>query len=219
MNNSPTASIPKGRVARKRAKLRKRLLKEGLIILADKGISAFKISEVAEAADCSVGALYTHFDGRVSLLEAIKKRYLLDAGEAIDASFFDDDPRVALTVKMRYALSLVMKNPAWGQLILTTSWAEDLLSEGLSARVLQDIRLGVEQGLFQIRDEFAALSLVTGSFMANVVGISNGSLKHIASEQTAYHILIAFAVPPTDANRISKLPLPTIPEVEAIILE
>lgn len=219
MRNLDETERPMGRVARKRAALRQKLLAHGLVSVADYGFAALKISELADAADCSVGAFYTHFDSKEHFFGALKAHYLDRAGEVFDSSYLEDqDPRIALTAKFRYALQLVVRNPAWGRLVLASAWFEDPTQEGLSARVLGDIRRGVAEGLLHVKDEFAALSLVTGAFSASVIAVSGGKFDTLNADAIAYHILVGLGVPAELAEQLSTVELPSFPEVERIIL-
>ena len=64
-------SHPSPRVARRRAKTRERILTMAGKLFATHGIDGVTLTDIADAADVSRGNLYSHFDSKQALLDAI----------------------------------------------------------------------------------------------------------------------------------------------------
>ena len=62
--------------------MRDRLLSEAISILSKDGASALTVRRVAAAAGCSTIGVYTHFDGKAGLVDAVVR----DGFEALDAT-------------------------------------------------------------------------------------------------------------------------------------
>lgn len=70
MSNAGT-NKPEGRVARRKAEARARILRAGRDIFVERGIDAPSIAEIAAAADVSVGAFYLQFKDRDDLVDTL----------------------------------------------------------------------------------------------------------------------------------------------------
>lgn len=70
------------RQARSRATV-EAVIEAGARILSDQGWVGFTTNKVADAAGVSIGSLYQYFPGKLSLVDAIRRRHIDDSLEAV----------------------------------------------------------------------------------------------------------------------------------------
>jgi AcrR family transcriptional regulator len=79
-----------GRRARNRAARNRQITEAASAILAEGGIDALTMQEVADRVDCAVGTIYTYFNSKSALLAALQSnaiRVLADSHEAAASSW------------------------------------------------------------------------------------------------------------------------------------
>ncbi len=69
MKNQESSSSP--RVARRRARIRERILSTAASLFASHGVDHVTMTDISDEADVSRGNLYSHFDSKEELLHAI----------------------------------------------------------------------------------------------------------------------------------------------------
>jgi AcrR family transcriptional regulator len=69
MENQASSSSP--RVARRRVRIRERILSTAATLFAAHGVDQVTLTDITEAADVSRGNLYSHFDSKEALVHAI----------------------------------------------------------------------------------------------------------------------------------------------------
>jgi AcrR family transcriptional regulator len=106
--NKPSLAAVANRFERRKRRTRDELLAAATRVLAQKGLHATKIADIAAAADVGVGTFYLHFDTKDSLYDALVE----DAGARLKAVVDTardgiDDPieetRVAIRALCRFA--------------------------------------------------------------------------------------------------------------------
>ena len=70
-------------VQRRSREMAERLLNAGERVFSERGFRGAKLSDIAEAADCSVGAVYSRFKDKEALFLAILKRFAAQARQQV----------------------------------------------------------------------------------------------------------------------------------------
>lgn len=83
---SLTALRTANRFARKRERTRHDILAAATAVLAERGVRATKITDIAAAADVGVGTFYLHFDTKEALVDAVVQDTILRFKTAVDAA-------------------------------------------------------------------------------------------------------------------------------------
>ncbi len=204
------AAAPLGRVARKREAIRARLLEAGYEQAGRRGLDGIVIAELTEAADCSKGAFYLHFDNRDAFIAALINDALEPVGCALDAFGENQPADIALATGLRYTLTLALQNPAWGAFVSAVTRAADPMTQGFGRRIIADILRGREAGLFRYDDLGGALLMAGGVFLAGTIGALAGALTPHSPSEATRHVLLALGVPEARAARIAEAPLPPL---------
>src|SRR5919108_6418888 len=80
------------RAERRRAETRERITDAALGLLLEEGASKLRLSDVADRADVAFGSLYTYFENKEAIVDAVVAKALsglIDANRA-DAERYDD---------------------------------------------------------------------------------------------------------------------------------
>lgn len=197
-----------GRVARRRAELRKRVLRASLELFGNHGIASTSMSELISAAGTSAGAFYGLFDGKEALVQALIEEAIDPVADAIDELFESEaDPAATLGLGLRTALALAMQNPNWGHFVSQSTMLNHALENGFRPRVTRDIRHAQRDGQLPEMDELVSVALMLGAFQAGVTLASQDLLTdRIACDLTA-RTLVAIGVESDRARSIATRPL------------
>ncbi len=146
---------------------REDIVSAALVLFRERGIKATTIREIAAEAGVTSGALYRHFDSKVSLAQALFE----DCADRMTASLRQaagetDDPREALTCTTRALLEFSRAEPAAFGYILDRHERE--VQRAQVGRVLpkdvfeETIRAGVEREHFPPQDVSLSAALIIG---------------------------------------------------------
>lgn len=208
--DQPAQQPQGGRVARKRQTIRARLLAAGFTQAGQRGLDGIVISDLTESADCAKGAFYLHFESREGFIAELIEEALEPVGRALDDYGRDRPAEVALTIGLRYALTLAIESPAWGNFVAAVTRASDPLSHGFGHRIAADIVRGQAEGVFQYSDLGAAVAVAGGVFLAGVIGATSGTFIGGSPSEATRHALLALGVPATRAAELANMPLPCL---------
>ncbi len=167
--------------------LRETLIEVAMKLLAERGVAALSLREVAKAAGVSHGAPYRHFKDKQALLEAIAAegfRHIRDACRQAVAHY-PGDPRRQLEDAGTEYLLYVSRHREVSHLMFSGFLALDASGEGLRQvadesfqALVEIIENGKTAGLYGDRDTMdltlASLSAVHGLSLL----IGGGLLKH-----------------------------------------
>ena len=214
---APSTSRDTGRVARKREAIRARLLAAGFDQAGRRGLDGIVIADLTEAADCAKGAFYLHFESREAFVLALINEALEPVGQALDAYGQTQAADVALSVGLRYALTLALETPAWGDFVAAVTRAGDPLAKGFGRRLAADLIRGRAEGAFVYEDLGAAVAVAGGVFLAGVIGAASGSLVAGSPSEATRHALLALGVEAGRAKQLSTRPLPPLAFTSALV--
>src|SRR5690242_20988028 len=86
MNPSSSTALASNRFERRRARTRRDLLAAATRVLAEKGLHATKVTDIAAAADIGVGTFYLHFPDKESLFDAVVEDTIRRLKETVDTA-------------------------------------------------------------------------------------------------------------------------------------
>ncbi len=100
--------------AERRAQLRDRLIDIAQETIAARGLAGLKARDLAAAAGCALGAIYTAFDGLDELILRVNARTLARLETALDAALGDAEAEQALDALARAYLNFARaEEPSW----------------------------------------------------------------------------------------------------------
>ena len=152
MLKAGTRSKPGGKRVRTRAKLTEAALK----VMAERGITAASVSEIANQADVANGTFYLHFKDKSEIVAAVCNDVTLAMHTEMSTrrlAISDGAARVAFGTEQ--FIEIAAAEPEWGRLLLSAFTEFDAIKADLSRYMRADVALGIEQGRFpEIGDEF-----------------------------------------------------------------
>lgn len=140
----------------KRVRTRARLTEAALQVMAERGINAASVSEIATAADVANGTFYLHFQNKNEIVAAVCESVTHAMHTEMDGrrlSITDGAERVAFGTQQ--FIEIAVDEPVWGRLLLSAFADYEAIRTDLSRYMRIDIALGLQQGrLTEQLDEF-----------------------------------------------------------------
>lgn len=205
-----TQPLPSGRVARKRAIVKRNLLLAGFRLAGDKGIDFFTISDLTEASDCAKGAFYSYFANRDDFISELIYQAVETVGNALDQHGAELPGDEALAIGLRYSLTLAQQQPLWGQFVAATVGFAHRPLTGLGERLALDISRAQAEGLITFKDPSAALLLASGAFLSAVIAARFNMLETQTPTELTKYVLLGLGVDASRAHGLAQLALPKL---------
>ncbi len=156
MKNQEGSSSP--RVARRRARIRERILRTAASLFASHGVDHVTMTDISDEADVSRGNLYSHFDSKEELLHAISQpamEYSMEQMRRLDGL----PPAEAIEGMLRVHAEVWRKFP--GALLVVHQLMDTRTEEGVSGHDrhsrndLAVFRQAAENNLLRMEPEMA----------------------------------------------------------------
>jgi AcrR family transcriptional regulator len=180
--------------------------------MARKGIGATSIQEITDGADVGFGSFYNHFDSKDAIADAVMEEAIESFGDAADhLAGTITDPAEVVAASIRHAVARAADDPAWGWFLVRTALTRaGGLRGGLGARMARDVRIAIEAGRFRVDDPVGATLAAGGAVLAMIAGRLRDDVGADAPERAATVVLRLLGLPPREAARIARRPLPAI---------
>jgi AcrR family transcriptional regulator len=204
--------VGEGRVARRRARVRERILAAADRLIARHGVDGVTIDDIADAAEIARRSFYLHFDSKDAMLLPLARertRALTDRVDRHVASIAD--PAAVMATALRHVLRGLGADPLCRWLILRSGLGVERLYEGLDGRGLRDAKRAIEAGRFHVANENVARLLVAGGVVAVLGAHSEGALRDEDLDDAVEHLLRLFGLEADEARRLSHGPLAALP--------
>jgi AcrR family transcriptional regulator len=201
-----------GRVARRRAAVRRRILEVAEELIADRGVEGVTIEDITEAADIARRTFYHHFDSKHEILVPIAHARTKALNRRIDALVAEiDDPAEVMATAMRHGLRGVSADPLCRWFVLHSGLPQERLHEGMGESGTRDALRAVEAGRFHVDNLHVALLLTIGAFIAIVSAHAEGKLDDADLDDAVEHMLRVFGMERSEARDLAHRPLPRLP--------
>jgi AcrR family transcriptional regulator len=145
----------------KRRRTRALILDTAIEIMSEKGIERTSILEIAQRAGLSNGSFYYHFRDKKELLDAVGGAMAMIMVQEVDEAISSIDngvERVALATIL--FIRRAVSSPSWGGLIVHALAELGEFRQQISQGLQKDVRIGIEQGVFDISLTQPALSML-----------------------------------------------------------
>ncbi|MFF3374121.1 TetR/AcrR family transcriptional regulator [Streptomyces sp. NPDC002680] len=209
----PTSAPPSNRFERRRAETRKALVHAARQILAETGDTGASIQAIAERADVGFGSFYNHFQSKTELFDAAVVDALEEFGQTFDERLAGiDDPAELVAGGFRLSARLAASHPELMQVLRRRGLAHLHSDNGLTARALRDLQVGIASGRFSALDPTVALSALGGTLLSLVeLRFARPDLDgDEAAANLAEMVLRMLGLAPDDAHEVARRPLPDL---------
>jgi AcrR family transcriptional regulator len=202
----------RGRYLRKREKTRERLLQAAKLVMAETGVEASTIAEIAAAADVSPGTFYNYFETREEILDAVAASLVGEFRRVMDViQRAVDDPAERIAVAIRLFLERVRDDRLWGWFMARHAPSlpilRDQTREIIRERILAD---GLRRRRFRLPSTRAVGDLIAGTSVTALRSILEGRAPVEMATEVAELVLRALGVPLGEAHRIANRPIPPL---------
>jgi TetR/AcrR family transcriptional regulator, ethionamide resistance regulator len=198
--------------AERRHRMRVRLMKSALQLMATQGPSNTSIDDVIGHAGVSRGTFYKYFDTPTDLVIAVAKEVSNEMLRALDPLVLTfDNPAERLSAGIRLVLRFVRRYPVLGSFIVRLGWPHLNQSEHLFyTYAVRDIKLGMRLGSFERMHLDVAINIMAGSLIGAIHSVSmSADAPNNYPDQMALGVLKALGVDREEARRIVGVKLPS----------
>ena len=213
MSESQTAQSPAGRqpgrVERRQARVRQRILEVVEELTEARGIDGVTIDDIAEAADVARRTFYHYFESKHDVLVPIARARTRALNRRIDRSVENvDDPAELIAIALRHTLRSMPEDPLCAWFIFRSGLPQQRLLEVIGESGQRDVGRGTESGRFAIANEAAMRSLLSGAMIGALSGRLEGALDDADLDDAVEYLLRLLGVPSAEAKEIAHRPLP-----------
>jgi len=215
MTETSTAEIQgdrePGRVERRRARVRQRILEVTEELTRARGIDAVTVEDITEAADVARRSFYHYFDSKHDALVPIARKRTRELNRRIDRVVENiDDPAEVVAIALRHTFRRLPEDPLCAWFVFRSGLPQARLREGIGESGYRDVSRGVETGRFTLDNLEAAAALLSGA----VIGVLGGRLENTLGDgdldDAVEYLLRLLGVPGSEARDIAHLPLPDL---------
>lgn len=210
-----TATIenaPEGRVARRRAEVRERLLRAAEVLMLERGVDGVTIEDITEAADIARRSFYHHFESKNELLIPIARGRNAALTRRLDRLVgMIEDPAEGMATAMRHGLREIPSDPLCRWFALHSGLPVERLHEGFGESALRDVERAVEAGRFHVGSRDVVALLLPAAFIAAITAVVEGRFGEREIDDSIEHVLRMLGLDRAEAHRIAHLPLPPLP--------
>jgi AcrR family transcriptional regulator len=203
---------PDGPPPRKRERTRRQLLEAAIRLLAEKGIAATTVPDIAVAAGMTTATVYNHFRTKAEIVEAVA----IAISQGFRAASAESRAALKLGAERMAAgchryLRLAELSPDWAMLVLDVAAASARYAETMDSFILAELRAGVREKSFRIESEAAAMDLINGTVMRAMRLIARGEAPAGHRMAVVVTVLSGLGMPTARARKIASLKLAPFP--------
>lgn len=193
------------RAERRRAEAREQITEAALGLLLEEGASKLRLIDVAERADVAFGSLYTYFENKEAIIDAVVAKALSGLMDATrtDADLYDD-PAEEVAAAARRVVRIAYDERELALALISLNRAEARFVAILGPRSQELLERGIEAGRFEITDPSAVTAYLLAGGFELIRGVLDGRYGEDADIICADSSLRTCGLPPAEAMRIAK---------------
>lgn len=213
MSELVRSESPEGRVARRQRRNREALIRAARAVMAEKGVDAATMVEIAERADVGAGTVYNYFKSKEDLAVAVLESMMHDLAvriERVTDTF--DDPAQAYAFGIRTVLDTATRDHRWRQLLNRSEVIADAMHRVMGPFAIRDLRRATEAGRFRVSDPRLVWKLATHAIVGVSLAITKDELPSAAIDETVVRLLCMTGIGADSALELANRPRPDLEE-------
>ena len=211
MNATPIPA-PQGRVARRRAEVRRRILEAAEELMTERGVDAVTIDEIADASDIARRSFYHHFSTKHDVLVPIARARTKALNRRIDRLVAEiEDPAEVMATAMRHALRAITRDPLCRWFVLSSGLPHQRVQEGLGESGARDALRGLQTGRFRFTNPHVVHLLLAGAFVAILGARAEKALDDADVDDAVEYLLRLLGVESGEARDLAHRTLRPLP--------
>jgi AcrR family transcriptional regulator len=208
---NPAEEATLSRAARRKAQAKLDLTAAARALIAEKGVSGLRVSDITDRADIALGSFYSHFDTKEDIVEAVVAETIGGLAEAIvslTASL--EDPAEEMSVAIRRFVRLAYEDRELAWLLVNLNSAEARFEMMVLPHAFGVLERGIAAERFELEDPSVTLSIMVGSALAVIRGVLDARLPEGADVICAESMLCSVGLESAEAFEIARRTLPEI---------
>lgn len=197
---------------RRKKRNRQALIDAGYRVIAEKGIDAATMVEIADRADVGAGTAYNYFaskdDLAIAVLEQVMDR-LAQRIEAVTDTF--TDPGQVYAFGIRTVMMAATTDQRWRWLLRRAEVIADAMFRVMGPYAIRDLRNGAAAGRYRVEDPELAWRLATHAIVGFSLAVCDGKLAPEKIDDAVVDLLGMVGVARDDAWEIARRPSPELP--------
>ena len=210
MDMQPAAE---SRSDRRKRRNRQALIEAGYHVMAEKGIDAATMSEIAERADVGAGTVYNYFASKDDLATRVMEQVMNRLAQRIEAvTNTFDDPGQVYAFGIRNVMKAATTDHRWRWLLRRSEVIADAMYRVMGPYAIRDIRNAVAAGRYRVEDPEMAWRQATHAIVGFSLAVCDGKLIAGKIDEAVVNLLGMVGVPRQEAWEIARRPCPELPE-------
>ena len=205
----------------RRARTRAKILSTAFALFDERRVDQVTVEDVREAAGLARGSFYNYF----LTYENMLKELAAQIGRQINdeqSERFDGVANVAerTWLNVRYGILRAASDRSCSEILVRVTPLVGPLNDAMREHAARSMRLSAKRKLIDVPSFDVALDLGYGLVTVMIRRALNSGVDFKEVEAAGLMLMRAFGVPEIEARRISRLPLPRLPELplrEAVI--
>lgn len=197
---------------RRKKRNRQALIDAGYRVIAEKGIDAATMVEIADRADVGAGTAYNYFaskdDLAIAVLEQVMDR-LAQRIESVTDTFAD--PGQVYAFGIRTVMMAATTDQRWRWLLRRAEVIADAMFRVMGPYAIRDLRNGVTAGRYRVEDPELAWRLATHAIVGFSLAVCDGKLAPEKIDDAVVDLLGMVGVVRDEAWEIARRPSPELP--------
>lgn len=201
-----------GRVAKRQARNRQALIAAGAKIMAEKGIGAATMVEIADLADVGAGTVYSYFRSKDELALAVLEGLMHDLGiriEQVTNTF--DDPGQVYAYGIRTTLETAIHDPHWNQLLNHTEVIAGAMYRSLGPFAMRDLDQASVAGRFDVPNPKMIWKMTTLGMVGYALSVLEGELPQDDLDECVVSLLCMTGIGRDAAEELANRDRPILP--------
>ena len=168
------------------------------------GADRLRMSDIADRADVAFGSLYTYFENKQEVVDAVVAATLSALLEATRPDAEDhDDPAEAIAAASRRVVRIAYDDRPLALALMTLDQAQERFVEILAPRSQELLERGVASGRFELLDPVAVTAYLLAGGFELIRGVLDGRFSDDADVICADTALRTAGIPPAEARAIA----------------
>jgi AcrR family transcriptional regulator len=198
---------------RRKRRNRQALIEAGYHVMAEKGIDAATMSEIAERADVGAGTVYNYFASKDDLATRVMEQVMNRLAQRIEAvTNTFDDPGQVYAFGIRNVMKAATTDHRWRWLLRRSEVIADAMYRVMGPYAIRDIRNAVAAGRYRVEDPEMAWRQATHAIVGFSLAVCDGKLIAGKIDEAVVNLLGMVGVPRQEAWEIARRPCPELPD-------
>jgi len=214
MNRRAVAAteIAETRTDRRKRRNRQALIEAGYAVMAQKGIDAATMSEIADLADVGAGTVYNYFASKDELAMCVMEQAmdrLAKRIEAVTDSF--SDPAQVYAFGIRVVMEAATTDLRWRSLLRRSEVIAEAMYRVMGPYAIRDIRNAVAAGRYRVEDAKLAWRQATHAIVGFSLAVCDDHIPPGKIDEAVVNLLGMVGLTRDEAWEIAKRPCPELP--------